>query len=70
MPMSFGLIIAAQFGARLSKKDSAEIFNCGGMFWAALMLLWFGGLDVKWSFWDIAIRLTLFAADWDWVLRR
>ncbi|MDE2026867.1 MAG: hypothetical protein KGJ07_10375, partial [Patescibacteria group bacterium] len=33
-----------------------------GMFFSALMLFLFIGIDVKWTFWDITWRLGLFAA--------
>lgn len=62
IPMAVGLMIAAQIGARLSRRIPARYLTAGGMFWAALMLFWFGGLDIKWGFWDIAGRLMLFAA--------
>ncbi len=62
IPMAIGLLVAAQFGARLSVRVPARFLASIGMFWSAFMLLNFAGIDVKWNFFDITWRLMLFAA--------
>lgn len=62
MPMAVCLMIAAQFGARLSRRVQPRILTAGGMFFSAIMLFLFAGIDIQWSFWDITWRLGLFAA--------
>jgi EmrB/QacA subfamily drug resistance transporter len=62
IPMAIGLMIAAQFGARLSTRFPPRYLTSTGMFWSALMLFYFSGIDIKWTFWDMTYRLFLFAA--------
>lgn len=62
IPMAICLMIAAQFGARLSRTFQPRFVTAAGMFFAAFMLSLFIGIDVKWTFWDISWRLGLFAA--------
>lgn len=62
IPMALALMVAAQFGARLSAKVQPRFLTAGGMFFAAIMLFLFAGIDVKWTFWDMAFRLMFFAA--------
>lgn len=61
IPMSIGLMIAAQLGARLSAKIEPRYLTAAGMLWASLMFLSFTGIDIKWTAWDIIYRLFLFA---------
>lgn len=62
MPMAIALMIAAQFGARLSQKIQPRFLTAFGMFWATFMLYIFSGIDIKWTFFDVSWRLALFAA--------
>jgi EmrB/QacA subfamily drug resistance transporter len=62
IPMAVCLMIAAQFGARLARRVPPRILTATGMFFSALMLYLFAGIDVKWTFWDMSWRLGLFAA--------
>lgn len=62
IPMALCLMTAAQLGARLSRAFQPRFVIAAGMFFAALMLFTFVGIDIKWSFWDISWRLGLFAA--------
>ena len=62
IPMAVCLMFAAQMGARLSRQFPPRFITAGGMFFAAIMLILFVGIDVKWTFWDITWRLGLFAA--------
>ncbi len=62
IPMAICLMFAAQSGARLSRVFQPRWVIATGMFFAAVMLLSFTGIDVKWTFWDITWRLGLFAA--------
>jgi EmrB/QacA subfamily drug resistance transporter len=62
MPMSFSIVLAAPIGARLSQKFPARFVIAAGMCLAAGMLYFLmGGIDVKWTFWDFAWRLMVFA---------
>jgi DHA2 family multidrug resistance protein len=61
IPMAFGIMIGAQTGARLLYRVPIRIFVSIGMFWAAFVLFNFSGIDVKWSFFDMAWRLMAFA---------
>lgn len=61
IPMAFAIMIGAQVGVRLSYKIPARYFVSVGMFWASLILFLFSGIDVRWTFFDIAWRLGLFA---------
>src|SRR5260221_3884584 len=62
IPMAVCLMIAAQAGARLSHIFPSKYVIGAGMFFSSLMLFSFLGIDIKWTFWDIAWRLGLFAA--------
>ena len=61
IPMAIGIMTGAQIGARLAQKISPRYFVSLGMFWAAFMLHLLSGIDIRWGFWDIGIRLGLFA---------
>jgi len=61
IPMAVGVMMGVQIGTRLMFKVPMRIFVTLGMFWAAFMLYLFTGMDIKWTFWDIAWRLWLFA---------
>ncbi len=62
IPMAVCLMFAAQSGARLSRIFQPRFVTATGMFFSALMLMSFIGIDIKWTFWDITWRLGLFAA--------
>lgn len=62
IPMAIGLMIAAQFGARLSAKIQPRYLTSFGMFWAGFVMFLFWGIDIRWSAFDIVWRLFLFAA--------
>ena len=62
IPMAICLMIAAQLGAKLSRTIQPRFVTAVGMFFSALMLFTFVGIDIKWTFWDISWRLGLFAA--------
>jgi predicted MFS family arabinose efflux permease len=61
IPMAVGIMVGAQIGARLAQRISPRYFVSLGMFWGAFMLYLMSGLDIKWGFWDIGLRLALFA---------
>jgi DHA2 family multidrug resistance protein len=62
IPMAFSILLGAPTGARLSTKIQARFVTAGGMLLSALMVFFMlSGIDIKWGFWDIAWRLTLFA---------
>lgn len=62
IPMAVCLMAAAQMGARLARRFQPRYVTAAGMFFSALMLFLFVGIDIKWTFWDITWRLGLFAA--------
>ena len=61
IPMAVAIMFGAQIGARLAQKISPRYFVSLGMFWGAFMLHLFAGIDVRWGFWDLGLRLGLFA---------
>jgi len=61
IPMAVGIMSGAQVGVRLAQRFQPRYFVAIGMFWGALMLYLFAGIDILWGFWDIALRLGLFA---------
>ena len=61
IPLAFGMMIAAQIGARLAFKFPAKFVIGGGMLWAAFIFYSFSGIDIKWGVWDIGWRLFLMA---------
>ncbi len=62
IPMAVCLMVAAQTGARLARRFPPRYVTAIGMFFSAAMLFLFIGIDIKWTFWDIAWRLGFFAA--------
>ncbi|MCL4353151.1 multidrug efflux MFS transporter [Patescibacteria group bacterium] len=61
IPMAISILIAAQAGAKLSAKIPSRYVITAGMLWSTLAMCLFIGIDVSWTFWDIAERLALFA---------
>jgi EmrB/QacA subfamily drug resistance transporter len=62
MPMSFAIVLAAPIGARLSQRFPPRYITAIGMVIASAMLYFLmAGIDVKWTFWDFAWRLMVFA---------
>lgn len=62
IPMAFCLMAAAPIGARLSAKIQPRLIAATGMFISAFVLYFlFTGIDIRWGFWDIALRLMIFA---------
>jgi len=61
IPMAVAIMVGSQIGVRLSGKIPARYFVSAGMFWAAFIFYLFSGIDAKWTFFDIAWRLGLFA---------
>ncbi len=62
IPMAVGLMVMAQFGARLSTKIQPRYLTSFGMLWSAVFMFAFWGIDISWTAFDIAWRLFLFAA--------
>lgn len=62
IPMALGMMIAAPLGGRLSAKIEPRFLTSFGMFWAAMVMWLFTGIDIKWTGFDIAWRMALFAA--------
>ena len=61
IPMAMGIMMGVQIGNRLLFKIPMRIFVSIGMFWSAVILFSFTGMDIKWTFFDIAWRLFFFA---------
>lgn len=62
MPMAFGMMVSAQLGARLAEKIEPRFLISFGMFLGAYVIYTFSGIDIKWTFFDFAFRLFIFAA--------
>lgn len=61
IPMAFGMVLAAQIGARISRKIPGKYLTAFGMFWASLVMFSFTAIDIKWGIYDIMIRLFFLA---------
>lgn len=61
IPMAFGMVSGAQLGARLSQKIPGKYLTACGMFWAALIMFSFSGIDIKWTISDVSVRLFFLA---------
>src|SRR6185437_8537863 len=61
IPMAVAIMVGAQVGVRLSYRFQPRYFVAIGMFWAAFIFYLFSYIDVRWTFFDIAWRLGLFA---------
>jgi EmrB/QacA subfamily drug resistance transporter len=61
IPMAVGIMTGAQVGVRLAQKISPRYFVSVGMFLGAFVMFLFSGIDIKWGFWDIGLRLMFFA---------
>src|SRR6185437_10624271 len=61
IPMAVAIMVGAQVGVRLSYRFQPSYFVAIGMFWAAFIFYLFSYIDVRWTFFDIAWRLGLFA---------
>ena len=63
IPMALALMVFSPLGAKLSSKIQPRFLTAGGMFVASGVLFFlFAQVDIKWTFWDIALRLALFAS--------
>jgi EmrB/QacA subfamily drug resistance transporter len=62
IPMAFCLMAAAPIGAKLSARIQPRFLIAFGMAISALVLYsLFTGIDIRWTFWDISLRLMVFA---------
>ena len=61
IPMAIAIMIGVQIGVRLNTFLKPRYFVSAGMVWSAFVLSTFTGIDVKWTFFDIAYRLFFFA---------
>lgn len=61
IPMAIAIMIGVQIGVRLNAIMKPRYFVAAGMLWSAFVLSTFTGIDVKWTFFDIAYRLFFFA---------
>lgn len=61
IPMAVGLAIAAQIGARLSVRVQPRFLTAAGMLWAAFAFFSLSFIDIKWSAFDLMLRLFAFA---------
>jgi EmrB/QacA subfamily drug resistance transporter len=60
IPMALGMGIFAQIGARLSYKFPARYVTATGMLLCTLSMFLLMGIDIKWGFWDLSLRLLIF----------
>lgn len=61
IPMAVGMMIAAPLGGKLASKIEPRFLTSFGMFVAALAMYLFAGIDIKWTGWDVAIRMFVMA---------
>ena len=61
IPMAFGMVTAAQIGARLSIKYQPRFVVFSGLVWASFVLYLFSGIDLTWSFLHLSIMLFALA---------
>ncbi len=61
IPMAVGMMLSAQLGARLSQVVQPRFLIAAGMVLAGFAMSLFSGVDIKWSFWDVSLRLFLMA---------
>lgn len=62
IPMAFCLMAAAPIGAKLSARIQPRFIIATGMAISAVVLYsLFAGIDIRWTFWDISLRLMVFA---------
>lgn len=61
IPMAFAIMIGAQSGARLAQRFDPRIVIGIGMLIGAFGMWLFSFIDVKWTFWDLALRLFVMA---------
>ncbi len=61
IPMAFGMLVSAQFGARLSVKYQPRYIIFAGLVWSSFILYLMSGIDLTWSFTHFAVLLSFFA---------
>ena len=61
IPMAFGMLLSAQFGARLAVKYHPRYVVFAGLMWASFILYLMSGIDLTWSFTHFAVLLFFFA---------
>ena len=61
LPMAAGMMIGAQTGARLALKTAPKYVVFAGLLWASIMLYFFSGIDLTWTFTHFAVLLFFFA---------
>jgi EmrB/QacA subfamily drug resistance transporter len=61
IPMAFGMLTAAQVGARLSVRFQPKYVVSAGLTWAAFVLFLMSGIDLTWTFMHFAVLLLFFA---------
>lgn len=57
IPMAFGMVSAAQAGARLSLRFQPRYVVFVGLLWASFILYLFSGIDITWSFLHLSLML-------------
>jgi predicted MFS family arabinose efflux permease len=61
IPMALAIMIASQVGARLVKRFPTNLVISFGMALAAFGMFLFANIDIKWGFFDMALRLFVMA---------
>ncbi len=62
IPMALSIMLGAPIGGRLSTKFGPGLVTAVGMFFSSFIVYFiFSGIDIRWSFFDIAWRLMFFA---------
>ncbi len=61
IPMAVGMMIAAPLGGKLASKIEPRYLVSFGMFVAAFAMYLFSGIDIKWTGWDVSLRMFVMA---------
>jgi DHA2 family multidrug resistance protein len=59
--MAIGMMIAAPLGGKLASKIEPRYLVSFGMFVAAFAMYLFSGIDIKWTGWDVSLRMFVMA---------
>jgi EmrB/QacA subfamily drug resistance transporter len=61
IPMAIGMMIAAPLGGKLASKVEPRFLVAFGMFVGAFSMFLFSQIDIKWTGFDVAIRMFIMA---------
>lgn len=62
IPMAAGMMIAAPLGGKLASKIQPQLLVSFGLLVGALAMFMFSGIDIKWTGFDVGVRIFIMAA--------